>query len=311
MSRAEQPLIAVVGPTACGKTRRAVDIALAFDGEIISGDSRQVYRGMDIGTGKDLDEYGSVPHHLIDVAEAGEVYDLYRFMRDFEHAYADIRARGRRPILCGGTGLYVETALRGTRLPEVPANEALRRELEGKSLDQLTEILKAMRTLHNTTDVDSARRAIRAIEIARYYAEHPDEEAAAMRPAKPLDAIIIGLDIDRDTRRERIARRLDQRLHEGMVDEVRALIDRGVNPSTLIAYGLEYRFITRYLLGELSFDEMRTLLYNAICQFAKRQMTWWRGMERRGLKINWLPHDLPTPALIETVRTIRTELPKM
>lgn len=298
------PLIAVVGPTACGKTRRAVELARAFNGEIISGDSRQVYRGMDIGTGKDLAEYEEVPYHLIDVAEAGEVYDLYRFLRDFEAAHADIVSRGRTPILCGGTGLYVESALRGTRLPEVPANEVLRQELEGKSLDELTEILKGMRTLHNTTDVDSARRAIRAIEIAQYYAEHPDEEAAAMRPAKPLDAIVIGLDIDRETRRERIARRLDARLEEGMIDEVRKLIDRGVNPDTLIAYGLEYRFITRYLLGEITYEEMRTLLYNAICQFAKRQMTWWRGMERRGLPITWLPHDLPTPTLIHEVENL-------
>lgn len=298
------PIIAVVGPTATGKTHRAVQLARAFDGEIISGDSRQVYRNMDLGTGKDLDEYEGVPYHLIDVADAGEVYDLYRFMRDFEVANADISARNKRTVICGGTGLYVETALRGTRLPEVPANEALRRDLEGKSLDELTAILASMRTLHNTTDVDSARRAIRAIEIAQYYLDHPDVAAKAMRPAKPLDAIIIGIDIDRDTRRERIARRLDARLDAGMVDEVRALIDHGVNTDTLIGYGLEYRFITRYILGELTYDDMRNLLCTAICQFAKRQMTWYRGMQRRGFTINWLPYDMADDDFVEAVTNL-------
>ena len=276
-----QPLLVITGPTASGKTSRAVDVAKAFDAEIISADSRQVYRGMDLGTGKDLDEYGSVPYHLIDIAPAGYRYNLYEYLRDCRKALVDIRSRGRLPLLCGGTGLYVESVCKDVRLPEVPENTLLRRQLEGKTLDELTAILASMQQLHNTTDVDNARRAVRAIEIATYCRENP--EAALGMSGKPSDdALIIIVDIPRDARRRRISERLRARLDAGMVDEVRRLIDGGVAPDDLIYYGLEYKFITRHVIGELSYDEMVSGLEIAIQQFAKRQMTWFRGMERRG-----------------------------
>lgn len=287
-----QPLLVITGPTASGKTARAVDVAKAFDAEIISADSRQVYRGMDLGTGKDLDEYGSVPYHLIDIAPAGYRYNLYEYLRDCRKAVDDIRSRGRLPLLCGGTGLYVESVCKDVRLPEVPENTLLRRQLEGKSLDELTAILASMQHLHNTTDVDSARRAIRAIEIATYCREHP-EAALGMSGRPSDDALIIVVDIPRDARRRRISDRLQARLDAGMVDEVRRLIDGGVAPDDLIYYGLEYKFITRHVIGELSYDEMVSGLEIAIHQFAKRQMTWFRGMERRGHHIHWLNHNDP------------------
>lgn len=287
-----KPLIAIVGPTACGKTRRAVELARALDGEIISGDSRQVYRGMDIGTGKDLSEYGGVPAHLLDIRPAGYKYNLHEYTRDFHRALADIESRGRQPILCGGTGMYVETVLSGIRLPDVPRDEELRQSLYGKSLDELTLILSRYKSLHNTTDTDTVQRAIRAIEIEEYYLSHPDTAKAARREsATPLDAVVIGLEIDRETRRRRISARLYSRLEEGMVDEVRRLLDSGIPPEDLIYYGLEYKFVTLYLIGKLSFPEMRRQLEIAIHQFAKRQMTWFRGMERRGIPIRWLPYD--------------------
>lgn len=285
-------IVAVIGPTACGKTRRAVELAHALDGEIISGDSRQVYRGMTIGTGKDLDEYGDIKHHLIDILDAGEKYNLHQFLRDFRKAKEDIEAQGKMPILCGGTGMYVEAALLGLVMPEVPRNENLRMSYEGKSLEELTEILKAGKTLHNTTDVDTVDRALRAIEIQDYYKEHPEEaEKADRSKAVPLDALVIGLDIPREERRKRITSRLDSRLREGMADEIRSLIDSGVSPDDLIYYGLEYKFVTQYVIGELTYDEMRRQLEIAIHQFAKRQMTWFRGMEKRGIPIHWLPYD--------------------
>lgn len=286
------PLIVITGPTASGKTRRAVDLARAIDAEIISADSRQIYRGMDIGTGKDIEEYGEVPVHLVDICPAGYKYNLYEFLRDFEEAAAGIEARGRRVILCGGTGLYVESVLKGLRLPEVPENPALRRSLEGKTLEELTAILASMKTLHNVTDVDTAKRAVRAIEIQTYYAEHPD--AARQAEPHPLtDAVVVGVDIDRDSRRRRITERLYSRLAAGMVDEVRRLLDSGIPAADLIYYGLEYKYLTLYLTGALTYDEMVSGLEIAIHQFAKRQMTWFRGMENRGFPIHWLPYDLP------------------
>lgn len=288
----ESPVVAVVGPTASGKTRRAVALATALGGEIVSADSRQVYRGMDLGTGKDMEEYGDVPVHLIDICDAGTKYNLYEYLRDARRAIAEIRSRGRRPVVCGGTGLYVESLLKGMALPEVPENPDLRRSLEGKSLDELTAILAGMKTLHNITDVDTAKRAVRAIEIQSYYLEHPDEAEAANNP-KPMKGVVIGVDIDRESRRRRISQRLDARLEAGMVDEVRRLLDSGIPPEDLIYYGLEYKFLTLYCIGQLSFEEMRSGLEIAIHQFAKRQMTWLRGMERRGIAINWLPYDLP------------------
>jgi tRNA dimethylallyltransferase len=298
-----QPLLVITGPTASGKTSRAVDVAKAFDAEIISADSRQVYRGMDLGTGKDLDEYGSVPYHLIDIAPAGYRYNLYEYLRDCRKALVDIRSRGRLPLLCGGTGLYVESVCKDVRLPEVPENTLLRRQLEGKTLDELTAILASMQQLHNTTDVDNARRAVRAIEIATYCRENP--EAALGMSGKPSDdALIIIVDIPRDARRRRISERLRARLDAGMVDEVRRLIDGGVAPDDLIYYGLEYKFITRHVIGELSYDEMVSGLEIAIQQFAKRQMTWFRGMERRGFRLHYLPYDLGREEFVGEVRRL-------
>jgi tRNA dimethylallyltransferase len=283
----QKPLLAIVGPTASGKTGFAVAVARQGNGEIISGDSRQVYRGMDIGTGKDLAEYGDVPYHLIDVAPAGEKYNLYQYLREADKVYTDISLRGKLSVLCGGSGLYVESFLKGLVLPEVPENTDLRRSLAGKSLAELTEILAGMKTLHNTTDVDTCQRAIRAIEIETYYLAHPDEAVQA-HEGKPRKATVIGVDVDREVRRQRISKRLDARFEEGMLDEVRKLLDSGVPAENLIYYGLEYKYLTEHLLGKTTFTQMRSLLEIAIHQFAKRQMTWFRGAERRGLKIHWL-----------------------
>lgn len=296
-------LIVITGPTASGKTRRAVDIARALDGEIISADSRQIYRGMDLGTGKDIEEYGTVPYHLIDICPAGYRYNLYEYLRDERAAQADIEASGRWPILCGGTGLYVESVINGIALPEVPANPELRASLEGKSLEELTTILSSMKTLHNVTDVDSCKRAIRAIEIAEYYRLHPDE-AEATRPHPQTDAVIIGVDIDRETRRRRITERLRSRLDAGMIEEVKRLLDSGINPDDLIYYGLEYKYLTLYLTGRMTLGEMTEGLEIAIHQFAKRQMTWFRGMERRGHHIHWLPYDMPQDEFIDAVKAL-------
>lgn len=296
-------LIVITGPTASGKTRRAVDIARALDGEIISADSRQIYRGMDLGTGKDIEEYGIVPYHLIDICPAGYRYNLYEYLRDERAAQADIEARGRWPILCGGTGLYVESVINGIALPEVPANPELRASLEGKSLEELTTILSSMKTLHNVTDVDSCKRAIRAIEIAEYYRLHPDE-AEATRPHPQTDAVIIGVDINRETRRRRITERLRSRLDAGMIEEVKRLLDSGINPDDLIYYGLEYKYLTLYLTGRMTLGEMTEGLEIAIHQFAKRQMTWFRGMERRGHHIHWLPYDMPQDEFIDAVKAL-------
>lgn len=285
-------LIVITGPTASGKTRRAVDLAKAIDAEIISADSRQVYRGMDLGTGKDLEEYGDVPFHLIDICPAGYKYNLFEFLRDFNSCRREIENRGKRVILCGGTGLYIESVLKGLSLPEVPENKALRQSLEGKSLDELTGILESMKTLHNVTDIDTAKRVIRAIEIQTYYHEHPD--AARQAEPHPLtDYVIIGVDIDREARRRRITERLYSRLESGMVDEVRRLLESGIPAEDLIYYGLEYKFLTLYLTGAMSYDDMVTGLEIAIHQFAKRQMTWFRGMEKRGFPITWLHYNLP------------------
>lgn len=301
-------IVAVVGPTASGKTRRAVEIARTFGGEIISGDSRQVYKGMDLGTGKDLDEYCEVPYHLIDIAEAGDKYNLHRFLNDFRLAQQDIVSRGLLPVLCGGTGMYVESALSGLVMPEVERNESLRNELADKSLAELIEILKGYKTLHNTTDVDTRDRALRAIEIQQYYAENPDAaELCNRNAAKPLDSLVIGIDIPRDARREKISSRLKSRLEDGMIDEIRRLIDRGVKAEDLIYYGLEYKFVTLHVIGKFSYDDMYRQLEIAIHQFAKRQMTWFRGMERRGIPIHWLPYDMPDSEFLEVVGNLLSE----
>ncbi len=294
--------VAIVGPTASGKTRRAVSVARALHSEIISADSRQVYRGMTIGTGKDLEEYGEIPFHLVDVAEAGDKYNLHRYVTDFRRVEKDILSRGLVPVICGGSGMYVETVLAGVTLPEVPENPELRKELEAYTLEELTARLAAMKQLHNTTDVDTVKRAIRAIEIETYYREHPEQAALADRSrTQQADALIIGVDIDRDARRRRISERLQSRLDEGMVDEVKSLLDSGISPEDLIYYGLEYKFLTLYVIGKLSYGEMFKGLETAIHQFAKRQMTWFRGMERRGFTIHWLPYDMPEQNFVDRV----------
>jgi tRNA dimethylallyltransferase len=302
---AKQQLIVVTGPTATGKTARGVDLARALNGEIISADSRQIYRGMDLGTGKDLDEYGDVKYHLIDIADAGYRYNLYEYLRDFETAMADIQSRGCQPILVGGTGLYVETVLKGIKLPEVPENVELRRQLEQYDLATLTEMLAKMKQLHNKTDVDTVKRAVRAIEIETYYAEHPDAARAMKGNSRAYeDAVIVGIDIDREMRRQRISKRLKQRLDDGMVDEVKCLIESGINPDDLIYYGLEYKYLTLYVCGKLTYEEMYSQLEIAIHQFAKRQMTWFRGMERRGFKIHWMPYDMDREEFVAAVRKL-------
>lgn len=300
----EAPLIVITGPTASGKTTRAVDVARAVDGEIVSADSRQIFRGMDLGTGKDIGEYGTVPYHLIDIRPAGCMdYNLFQYLRDADAAIRDIRARGRVPVLCGGTGMYVEAVLNDLRLPEVPPDPELRRSLEGKSLEELTEILAGMKRLHNTTDTDTCARAVRAIEIAVYYERHPDQASLAV-PHPRRDAVLVGTDIPRDDRRRRISERLRARLDAGMLDEVRTLLRQGVPAENLMHYGLEYKYLTEHLLGRTTYEEMVRGLEIAIHQFAKRQMTWFRGMERRGWPVNWLPYDLPAEEFVERVRAL-------
>ena len=330
-------MITILGPTASGKTPIAAHLAATIGGEIISADSRQVYRRMDIGTGKDLADYvvrregvrregvrregekerrsketgdsRKVPYHLIDICEPGTKYNLFEYQQDFFDAYQDIRSRGAVPILCGGTGLYIEAVLKGYQLSPVPQNQALRDSLEGKSLEELTTMLTDLKArngsnMHNTTDVDSCQRAIRAIEIETYNLEHPTPR----RELPPVDSIIIGVDIDRELRREKITRRLKARLEDGMVDEVKALLDEGIPADDLIYYGLEYKFVTEYLVGKLSYDEMFTRLEIAIHQFAKRQMTWFRGMERRGFKINWIDATLPMEEKISLILQLYHQL---
>lgn len=294
-------LITIIGPTASGKTAFAAALAARLDTEIISGDSRQVYRSMDIGTGKDLADYvvdgKQIPYHLIDICNPGDKYNVFEYQHDFHKAFEEIRKKGKLPILCGGTGMYIESVLRGFKLLDVPQNPSLRESLKGKSLAELEQILASYKVLHNKTDVDSAQRAIRAIEIEEFYkTEAPDKREYA-----PINSLIIGVDIDRDLRREKISKRLRARLDEGMVDEVRAILATGVKPEDLIYYGLEYKFLTLYIIGQLTYDEMISQLEIAIHQFAKRQMTWFRGMERRGLHIHWLDATLPTDEKINNV----------
>lgn len=296
-------LIVITGPTASGKTHKAVALAEDLGGEIISADSSQIYTGMDIGTGKDLSEYNGVPYHLIDICPAGYKYNLFEYIRDYQTAETDVLQRKRMPILCGGTGLYVESVLKGIKLPEVPENKPLRESLAGKSLLELTEMLSQMKSLHNTTDVDSAKRAIRAIEIQTYYLEHP-EVVQDVTPTPREDYLLIGVEIDREARRSRISQRLRSRLDDGMVDEIRNIINSGVKPEDLIYYGLEYKFITQYVIGDLTYDEMVEKLEIAIHQFAKRQMTWFRGMERRGFHIHWLPYSMPDEEFVDAVKAM-------
>jgi len=305
-------MITILGPTASGKTPLAAALAGKIGGEIISADSRQVYRRMDIGTGKDLADYSlvvdgcavDIPYHLIDICEPGTKYNLFQYQQDFYDAYQDIRSRGAVPVLCGGTGLYIEAVLKGYKLSPVPQNPELRAKLEGKSLDELTLMLTELKArtgsnMHNKTDVDSCQRAIRAIEIETHNLEHP----VPRRELPAVDSLIIGVNIDREARREKITRRLKARLEEGMIDEVRGLMAEGIPADDLIYYGLEYKFVTEYLTGKTTYDEMFTRLEIAIHQFAKRQMTWFRGMERRGFNIHWIdalqPMDVKVKEILE------------
>ena len=312
-------MITILGPTASGKTSLAAALAAQIDtldasiwggstkgAEIISADSRQVYRGMDIGTGKDLEDYTVegklIPYHLIDICDAGTKYNLFQYQQDFYDAYLDITHRGVLPILCGGTGLYIESVLKGYHLSPVPQNPALRSSLEGKTLEELTDMLVHLKAkngsnMHNRTDVDTAQRAIRAIEIETYNLEHPMPE----RELPAVDSLVIGVSIDRDARRDKITHRLKQRLENGMVEEIKGLLDRGIPAENLLYYGLEYKFITEYVIGKTSYEEMLRGLEIAIHQFAKRQMTWFRGMERRGFTIHWIDALQPMEQKVEQV----------
>lgn len=302
-------LLTILGPTASGKTTLAAHVAVVADAEIIIGDSRQVYRRMDIGTGKDLCDYTVgdklIPYHLIDICEPGTKYNLFEYQRDFLTAYEDITARGKNTILCGGTGLYIESVLKGYQLSPVPQNEELRKRLEGKSLEELTVILEDLKqrtggNMHNRSDVDTAQRAIRAIEIEEYNLLHPVPD----REFPAIDSVIVGVDIEREARREKITRRLKTRLEEGMIEEVKGLIDSGIPQENLTYYGLEYKFVTEYVVGLISYEEMFTRLEIAIHQFAKRQMTWFRGMERRGFHIHWINALLPMEEKVRQVLDI-------
>lgn len=297
-------MITVLGPTACGKTQLAVALADRLGGEILSADSRQVYRGMDIGTGKDLCDYElngkTIPYHLIDIADAGTKYNVYEFQGDFLKAFNDVVLRDRLPIMCGGTGLYLESILKSYRLIPVPENPGLRESLKGKSLAELTEILKGYKTLHNTTDVDTSKRAIRAIEIEECYRNTP----VSAQEFPNIRSLVVGIDIDRDLRRERISKRLRQRLEDGMIDEVKSLLDSGIPAEDLIYYGLEYKYVTLYLTGQLEYRYMEKELEVAIHQFAKRQMTWFRGMEKRGIHVEWIPYGMPMEMKVSRIEEL-------
>jgi tRNA dimethylallyltransferase len=293
-------LIAVTGPTATGKTSLAAQIAKRFNGEVISADSRQVYRRMNLGTGKDYSDYIvndiPVPVHLIDIMEPGYQYSVYEFQRDFFRVFSDLQNRGKMPVLCGGSGMYLNAVLRAYRLNEVPRNEDLRKSFRDMSLDELSRLLSTMKSLHNITDLDTPERAVRAIEIATYYREH-----SGIPDVPRINALVLGLIYDRAVERKRITERLKNRMKQGMVEEVKNLLESGIPAEKLIYYGLEYRFITRYLLGELDYSTMFRLLNTAIHQFAKRQRTWFRKMEREGTKVHWIPGDLTLEEKLEIV----------
>lgn len=294
-------LLVVTGPTASGKTSLAATIAYRVGGEIISADSRQVYKGMNLGTGKDYEDYlvngTHIPCHLIDIAEPGYKYNVFEYQRDFNKVYSDLKRRKAFPVVCGGSGMYADSIVTGYKMFEVPSDSGLRIELEKKSIEELKEILSTFKNLHNSTDIDTRKRVIRAIEI-----EHSSRNKGKTFSGFPeVRALLIGIMLDRDTRRKRITERLKQRLHSGMVDEVKHLIDQGINTDTLIYYGLEYKFITFFLTGKISYEEMVRDLEIAIHQFAKRQMTWFRGMERKGIKIHWLDGELSMEEKVEKV----------
>ncbi len=303
-------LLVITGPTASGKTSLAAHLAYSLDGEILSADSRQVYKGMDLGTGKDLDDYiingVKVPYHLIDIVPAGYKYNLFEYQRDFFKAYDKILEHNKLPIMCGGTGLYIDAIVNNYNLLEVPENPQLRAELEQKSMQELIELLKSLKPkLHNKTDIDTKKRVIRAIEIELYYKQNPTRRTNYPK----INALIFGVKYDRPTQRRRITERLHARLKQGMIDEVKQLLDKGITPEDLIYYGLEYKFITLYLINELDYDTMVQKLNTAIHKFMKRQMTWFRHMERKGTKIHWIDGNLPLEQKISYVlNTINQQL---
>ncbi|MCK4698886.1 MAG: tRNA (adenosine(37)-N6)-dimethylallyltransferase MiaA, partial [Bacteroidales bacterium] len=294
-------LITILGPTASGKTALAANIAYRLNGEVISADSRQVYRDMNIGTGKDYDDYSvesrEVPCHLVDICDAGEKYSVYRYQKDFVTVYNEISDRNKLPVLCGGTGMYIESVLKGYRLLKVPVNKSLRNNLERKTMDEMKDILGGYRNLHNITDVSQRKRLVRAIEIAKYYSDHNIDE----EKFPEIKSLVAGIKFDRNSRRKRISERLKERLKSGMIEEVKSLLESGVSADTLIYYGLEYKFITWYIQGELSYNEMFSQLETSIHRFAKRQMTWFRRMERNGIEIKWLDGYLPLNEKVEKV----------
>lgn len=297
-------LVTIVGPTASGKTRLSVHLAKRIGGEIISGDSRQVYRDMNLGTGKDYDDYivdgARIKVYLIDIVDAGYKYNIYEYQTDFVKVFEQIKERNKVPILCGGSGMYIEAILKAYRLIHVPVDNKLRMELDGKSMEELAGILASFKNLHNVTDTNTLKRLVRAIEIETFYANHQEQ----VTPYPDLNPLVVGIDLDRETRRERISHRLSRRLETGMIDEVRHLLAIGVSPETLIYYGLEYKFITQYLQGLIGYEEMKKKLETAIHQYAKRQMTWFRGMEKRGIPVHWLDGQWPMDKMIDHIQTL-------
>lgn len=294
-------LVTILGATATGKTTIAAHLAKQIDGEIISADSRQVYKGMSIGTGKDIADYTidneSIPYHLIDIVEAGYQYNVFEYQRDFIKAFEHITERKKMPVLCGGSGMYIEAVLKGYKLINVPINTQLREQLAGKTLNELSTILEKYKKQHNTSDVDTVKRAIRAIEIEEYYLNNPETDTYYPK----IESLIIGIELDRDSRRKRITERLHSRLNSGMIDEVKQLLDSGLSSESLIYYGLEYKYLTQYLEGEIPYNEMFVQLETAIHQFSKRQMTWFRRMEKQGFDIKWIDGHLPLNDKLEQI----------
>jgi len=301
MTGQEYDIVVITGPTATGKTRLAATVAARLGSEVISADSRQVYRGMDIGTGKDLSDYIvdglKVPCHLVDIADAGYRYNVYEYQRDFIKIYNDMRHRSLIPVVCGGSGMYVDSIVSGYRLTQVPVNEALRLSLAGRSLEELTSILSGYKRLHNKTDIDTVKRAVRAIEIGEYYLSRPEDP----EPFPVIRPLVVAILFDRNIRRDRISRRLKERLNGGMIEEVQRLLDGGIRPDDLIYYGLEYKYVTLYLLNSMSYGEMYQKLETEIHRFAKRQMTWFRGMERRGIEIRWIDGMMEDTEKVEVI----------
>ena len=294
MTGLKYDMVTILGPTASGKTEVAANLAYLLEGEVISADSRQIYRNMDLGSGKDLEEYRvngtNIPYHLIDIVEAGYQYNVFEYQRDFLKVYQEQKVKGIFPVMCGGSGMYLEAILKGYRLIQVPINEKRRAELQMLSLGSLKEILGSYKSIHNTSDIENSKRAIRAIEIEEFCLDHPETDLSFPK----INSLIVGIRIERELRRRKITARLHQRLTNGMIDEVQKLLDSGIKPDDLTYYGLEYKYITNYLLGHLTYEQLVTDLNTAIHQFAKRQMTWFRKMEREGFKIRWLDGEIPT-----------------